>query len=189
MLGKPLSSNPKRKSLLRQGWQLTTWELSAGWTRWTGRPLSERSRTIRFTAGMPNFWRINSFISSLLWLFCVTSTSSIAFFLPTILRGLGFVAERAQLLSIGPYFCAMIVCNIAAYFSDRLNIRSPFLLSGVCVAIIGFIIMLSVPISIPGPSYFGTFLIMRFVPEHLDFTNFSSVYTIQSTILTWDNEQ
>ena len=57
---------------------------------------------------------------------------------------------------------AMISCNVAAYFSDKLNVRSPFGLGGTAVGSVGFIMLLAIPISKPAGQVAATYLIMRY---------------------------
>lgn len=57
----------------------------------------------------------------------------------------------------------MISCNIAAYFSDRINKRSPFGLAGTAVGSVGFIMLLATPITKPAAQVAATYLIMRYL--------------------------
>ncbi|KAF5357517.1 hypothetical protein D9758_012490, partial [Tetrapyrgos nigripes] len=63
-----------------------------------------------------------------------------------------------QLLTAPPYVFAAILIMVFAYLSDRLKIRSPFILFSLVLCLIGFSINISDTSS--GVKYFGTFLIV-----------------------------
>lgn len=85
---------------------------------------------------------------------------STSFFTPTILSELGWTAVRAQVLSIPIYIVAAIIALATAYLTDRLRHRFAFAMFGICVASIGYIILLlqhSVPVS---GRYVAIYLVM-----------------------------
>ncbi|KAH8703055.1 MFS nicotinic acid transporter Tna1 [Talaromyces proteolyticus] len=83
----------------------------------------------------------------------------ISFFLPTIIKDLGYSSSTAQLLTLPIYITAAIVSVIAALFSDKAGQRSPFILGFFLCIIAGFIIcIVSSGRGVPGVVYFGTFL-------------------------------
>ncbi|KAF8838719.1 MFS general substrate transporter [Paxillus ammoniavirescens] len=75
----------------------------------------------------------------------------ITYFLP-----FGYSTSISQLLTIPPYAIATVVLFTFAYYSDKLRLRSPFVLAGQIIALIGFIINISNAPS--GVKYFGTHL-------------------------------
>lgn len=64
----------------------------------------------------------------------------ISLFLPTIIKGLGYVNSTAQLLTVPIYITAAILAVVTAYFSDRVGKRSPFVMTCTLLIIIGFIL-------------------------------------------------
>jgi MFS family permease len=83
----------------------------------------------------------------------------ISFFLPTIIRDLGYTASTAQLLTIPIYITAAVVAIVGAYFSDRHGQRSPFILFFMGLIAIGFVIVLaSSGRHVPGVVYAGVFI-------------------------------
>ncbi|KAF2267142.1 MFS general substrate transporter [Lojkania enalia] len=64
---------------------------------------------------------------------------------PTVIRGLGYSAANAQLLTIPIYVFASIVTIIFAWWSDHKRTRSPFIIAGYCIASCGFIAQLAIP--------------------------------------------
>ena len=79
---------------------------------------------------------------------------TLSLFLPTIIKELGFSAAEAQLLTVPPYVFATCLTVIVAVASEKTNYRAPFIMGSSCLAIIGYIILLSDTRS--GVSYVGT---------------------------------
>ncbi|KAH6887895.1 major facilitator superfamily domain-containing protein [Thelonectria olida] len=80
----------------------------------------------------------------------------ISLFLPTIIRNLGYSSSKAQLMTVPIYITAAILAVIVAYISDRVGKRSPFIISFLCVMIVGFSMCISS--SNPRVVYGGVFL-------------------------------
>lgn len=70
---------------------------------------------------------------------------------PSVINGLGYSSANAQLLTIPIYVFAAIVTIIWAWGSDLTQKRSPWIIGGYCIAIVGFIAQLA----IPHPAYPG----------------------------------
>ncbi|KAI0327048.1 MFS general substrate transporter [Cubamyces sp. BRFM 1775] len=68
----------------------------------------------------------------------------------------GYSAAISQLLSVPPYAIATAISIIGSHYSDRIRMRSPFIIAGLCVAFVGFGINIS-DASI-GVKYFGLYL-------------------------------
>jgi len=87
------------------------------------------------------------------------SHSSLTFYsftatVPTIIQQLGYSSANAQLLTIPIYVFAMIITLIFAFWSDRVQQRSPFIIAGFSIAACGFIAQLAIPHPrFPGLSY------------------------------------
>ncbi|ORX93929.1 major facilitator superfamily domain-containing protein [Clohesyomyces aquaticus] len=64
---------------------------------------------------------------------------------PTVIQGLGYSSANAQLLTIPIYVFASIVTLAFAFLSDYRQARSPFIIAGYCIAVIGFIAQLAIP--------------------------------------------
>lgn len=78
-------------------------------------------------------------LASLTRLQIVCPLYGISLFLPTIIRELGYQSSQAQLMTVPIYITAAILAVVAAYFSDKVGRRSPF--------IIGFLLMMAVGFS------------------------------------------
>ncbi|UPK95911.1 hypothetical protein LCI18_006846 [Fusarium solani-melongenae] len=74
---------------------------------------------------------------------CLMPLYAFSLFLPTILRGMGYVGTRAQLLSVPPYACAALATIFVGFTADRTKWRGFCNIATVCVGIIGFIMLLA----------------------------------------------
>ncbi|KAJ3484973.1 hypothetical protein NLI96_g5276 [Meripilus lineatus] len=98
-------------------------------------------------------WQV--WIQILVYMSIIGPLYGISLFLPSIINGFGFDTAISQLLTVPPYVCATIILLIFAVWSDRIQKRSPFILAGLVMCLIGFSINISnAPI---GVKYFGTF--------------------------------
>lgn len=71
-------------------------------------------------------------------------TYAFAYFTPTILNTYGFSTVQTQLLTVPPMACALTVCLMTAYLSDRICLRTPFIFPGLVVVIIGLAILVTI---------------------------------------------
>ena len=95
------------------------------------------------------------------------------FFNPTILYEMGYEAAQAQVHLIPIYAVAAVVCLAAAWTSDRVKHRYGFIMFGVAVGTLGFILLLcqrTIPV---GAKYFAIFLLV------------SSGYIVQPLSVAW----
>ncbi|KAI1393116.1 major facilitator superfamily domain-containing protein [Hypoxylon trugodes] len=83
------------------------------------------------------------------------------FTLPQILTELGFVKEKAQLLTIPPYFCGGVSAWLVGRYADRFAWRAPFILVPITFLVASFAILFSLSRDIAsnvGPMYFAIVL-------------------------------
>lgn len=71
---------------------------------------------------------------------CDMTAASIASFTPMILTELGWTAERAQVMTVPVWATGFIFELGAGYLSSRTGLRFPFMLFGILLAMIGWII-------------------------------------------------
>ncbi|KAF2827419.1 MFS general substrate transporter [Ophiobolus disseminans] len=83
-----------------------------------------------------------------------------SFFIPTIIRELGYTSSMAQIRSIPIFIVATITAVIAAYCTDRLRHRYTFCIFGLVVASVGYIMLLAQANLSAGVKYFALFLIV-----------------------------
>ncbi len=99
---------------------------------------------------MPLLLTFHSLLDALVHSVFITSVA-VSLFTPTIVHDLGFSATNAQLLSVPPFLLAGLSTYIVSAWSDRVNLRGPFLATGAMVSMIGYIIAYTT--SKPGPGY------------------------------------
>lgn len=77
-------------------------------------------------------------------------------FLPSICKSLGYNTLQSQYLTIPVYMTAALIFLTFAFISDRISLRSPFILFANVFGIVGYILLLC---DVPhGVKFFGTFL-------------------------------
>ena len=73
---------------------------------------------------------------------------------PSVIEDLGYSSANAQLLTIPIYLAAMVVVLIFAFWSEKVQQRSPFIMAGYSIAVLGFIGQLAIPQTrLPGLTY------------------------------------
>ncbi|RDB15672.1 putative transporter C11D3.18C [Hypsizygus marmoreus] len=98
-------------------------------------------------------WQV--WLHVLIYMSVVAPLYGITLFLPTIIHNFGYTAAISQLLTVPPYLFATIILYVFAHYSDKIKMRSPFILAGLFMCLIGFSINIS---NVPsGVKYFGTF--------------------------------
>ncbi|KAJ3860105.1 major facilitator superfamily domain-containing protein [Lentinula novae-zelandiae] len=103
-------------------------------------------------------WQV--WIHLLIYISLVGPLYGITLFLPTVISDFGeFSTAISQLLTVPPYIFATIVLGLFAYYSDKVMMRSPFILAAQIMCLIGFLINIATDVS-TGAKYFGTFLIV-----------------------------
>ncbi|KAG2145318.1 MFS general substrate transporter [Suillus bovinus] len=81
---------------------------------------------------------------------------AIALFSPTIINELGYSAANAQLLSVPPFVAGCIATIIVGIYSDKHNLRGPYIIGGALVSLVGYILLYCSVRA--GPSYVGACL-------------------------------
>jgi MFS family permease len=69
---------------------------------------------------------------------CNVAFSSMPVFLPTILNDMGYHSITSQALTAPPYFFSFIVVLLTAYYSDRLQSRSAFIIFHSILGTLGY---------------------------------------------------
>lgn len=70
--------------------------------------------------------------------------AAFSYFTPTIVKTLGYSTIQTQLHSVPPFAASLGLCLIAAYFSDAIQLRYPFVMFGYAVLITGLAILMTV---------------------------------------------
>ncbi|RGP67580.1 hypothetical protein FSPOR_5767 [Fusarium sporotrichioides] len=98
-------------------------------------------------------WKI--YLGTIAYFGIVNNGYAGSFFIPTILREMGYAAERAQVLTIPVYLVAAIGCLTAAFLADRLRHRYSFTMIGVILTTVGYILLLCQQNVPTGARYFS----------------------------------
>ncbi|KAG8737472.1 hypothetical protein FRC10_008156 [Ceratobasidium sp. 414] len=99
-------------------------------------------------------WKTYAYM--LIFVACTTPTYSMSLFLPTIIKNMGYTAEKAQLLSVPPYILACILTVIVGISADRLKTRGRFMVTFFLLAVVGFAMLIA---SVkPGVQYTAVFV-------------------------------
>ena len=85
------------------------------------------------------------------------TTFGLTVFLPIIVTSLGFSHVRAQLMTVPVYFLTAVVFFVCAIWSDKLKLRSPFIIGACLTTSIGLAIVLGS--TVHGVRYFGVFIL------------------------------
>jgi len=108
---------------------------------------------------MRHFWAAVSdwqvWLHILIYMSIIGPLYGITLFLPTIINTFGHSTAVSQLLTVPPYLFATTVLFVFAWYSDKIKMRFPFILAGLCMCLMGFSINISN--AKPGVKYFGTF--------------------------------
>ncbi|KAJ6164968.1 hypothetical protein N7470_003640 [Penicillium chermesinum] len=100
---------------------------------------------------MESFRDLKLYVAALMYFTIVVPIYAFSYFAPTIIKALGYGTIQTQLHSVPPFAAALGLSILVAYFSDRLDIRFPFILLGDILIIIGLAIMLTMH----GPRHFS----------------------------------
>lgn len=102
-------------------------------------------------------WQI--YLHVLVYWSVVVPLYGISLFLPTILKNLGFVSSKAQLMTIPIYITACIFSVLQAWVSDKIGVRSPFILLNMVFLLVGYSLAISTnPAEKPGVIYAGVYI-------------------------------
>lgn len=85
------------------------------------------------------------------------TTFGLTIFLPIIITSMGFTNVRAQLMTVPVYFLTAITFFICAIASDRLKLRSPFIIGACLTTSIGISIVLGSQVH--AVRYFGVYIL------------------------------
>ncbi|KAH7398457.1 major facilitator superfamily domain-containing protein [Pyrenochaeta sp. MPI-SDFR-AT-0127] len=116
------------------------------------------------------------YLTAFMFFSCNVAFSSMPVFLPTIIRDMGYQSITAQGLSAPPYLCAFVVVLATAYYSDRMQSRSTFIMLHSLLATLGYGI-----IAVSG-YYKSTNTTVRYIALYPAAAGFFSAITI---IITW----
>lgn len=106
------------------------------------------------------FTDVKMYLGTLMYFGIVNTGYAGSFFIPTIIKELGYTSSAAQVRSIPIFVVATVVAVIASYLSDRMRHRFWFIIAGLIIASVGYILLLCGKFIPSGVKYFALFLIV-----------------------------
>lgn len=101
----------------------------------------ERFQWSEFRRGLLD---VQVFLTATVYFAILSGLYSFGLFLPSIIYGLGYTANEAQLWSVIPYVVASVLTVSVAFVSDRLKVRGIVMLVTLPLAIIGYAVIANV---------------------------------------------
>ncbi|KAL8719452.1 MAG: hypothetical protein Q9225_003541 [Loekoesia sp. 1 TL-2023] len=86
-------------------------------------------------------WKI--WVAALMFFGTCTSTYSLSYYLPTVLKEFGYTSSDAQVQTIPIYAAALVVAFLTAWISDTLRHRYTFVILGAAINAIGYVVLLA----------------------------------------------
>ncbi|KAG2148656.1 MFS general substrate transporter [Suillus bovinus] len=84
-----------------------------------------------------------TYVQAFIYMGLLVPVYAIALFTPTIINELGYSTTHSQLLSAPPFIAGCIATILVGIYSDKYQIRGPFIIGGALVAIVGYILLYS----------------------------------------------
>ena len=105
---------------------------------------TEGAEKFRWSEVRRGILNVQLWLSATAYFSILSGLYSFGLFLPTIIKGLGYTANEAQLWSVIPYAVAAVVTVVVALLSDRLKLRGVVMLCVLPLAIIGYAVIANV---------------------------------------------
>ncbi|BFZ62854.1 hypothetical protein YB2330_003964 [Saitoella coloradoensis] len=93
---------------------------------------------------------------SLMFMCNTAAAYSLAYFIPVILKGLGYSTALSQILTAPPYILAIMLSLVTSWWSDKTRTRVPYILFQAVLSILGYTLVWVAPNT--GGKLVGTFL-------------------------------
>ncbi|KAH8163909.1 hypothetical protein CIB48_g4356 [Xylaria polymorpha] len=88
--------------------------------------------------------KATNWLGAIMYFSLLVSAYSVVYFVPSIVKDLGYNTLQTQLHSVPPFAAALGFTIVSAYLSDRLRLRSPFIFLALALLITGLAILLTV---------------------------------------------
>jgi hypothetical protein len=119
---------------------------------------SENVEKFRWSEVRRGILNIQLWLTATAYFAILAALYSFGLFLPTIIKGLGYTANEAQLWSVIPYAVAAVLTVVVAIVSDRTKLRGVVMLCTLPLAIIGYAAIANVGLHDNHTKYGMTFL-------------------------------
>ncbi|KAG9226845.1 hypothetical protein CCMSSC00406_0003482 [Pleurotus cornucopiae] len=103
---------------------------------------------------------INAWLFMLIYASFNVGVATISYFLPTLIRGLGFSDINAQGLTVAPYVVGWFMVVLQAWHSDRTKDRGYHIMLSCAISVVGYVILAILSQRNVGASYFALFLVV-----------------------------
>jgi cyanate permease len=100
------------------------------------------------------------YLGTLMYFGIVNTGYAGSFFIPTIVKDLGYTSSAAQVRSIPIFVVATVTALAASWITDRVKHRYTFCMVGLVIASVGYILLLNQQHLSAGVKYFALFLIV-----------------------------
>ncbi|CAA7268788.1 unnamed protein product [Cyclocybe aegerita] len=127
--------------------------------------------------GWDGFKAVISDINS--WLFLIVyagfnvGSATVSYFLPTLIKNLGFSSINAQGLTVAPYVVGWFMVFAQSWHSDRTKDRGWHIMASSAIALVGYIILATSVQKSVGAAYFALFLVV------------GGVYSLFPLVMSW----
>lgn len=105
---------------------------------------TEGAEKFRWSEVRRGILNVQLWLSATAYFSILSGLYSFGLFLPTIIKGLGYTANEAQLWSVIPYAVAAVVTVAVALLSDRLKLRGVVMLCVLPLAIVGYAVIANI---------------------------------------------
>lgn len=102
-------------------------------------------------------WKI--WMYALMFFNTTTISYALAYFLPTMLQGIGYDHFMAQIMAAPPYAFAGLIMAFCGWAGDKWRIRGPLVVMNMSLCVIGLCLMAFSPDMATGVKLFGIFLV------------------------------
>ncbi|KAH9474770.1 MFS transporter prlL [Psilocybe cubensis] len=103
---------------------------------------------------------INAWLFMLIYASFNVGVATVSYFLPTLIKNLGFSSINAQGLTVAPYVVGWFMVFLQALHSDRTRERGYHIMASCAVSFIGYIILATSVQKSVGAAYFALFLVV-----------------------------
>ncbi|KAF9029572.1 MFS general substrate transporter [Hymenopellis radicata] len=103
---------------------------------------------------------INSWLFMIVYASFNVGVATVSYFLPTLIKDLGFSSINAQGMTVAPYIVGWFMVFLQAWNSDRTKERGYHVMASTAISFIGYVILATSVQKSVGAAYFALFLVV-----------------------------
>ncbi|KAF8892997.1 MFS general substrate transporter [Infundibulicybe gibba] len=103
---------------------------------------------------------LNAWLFMLIYASFNVGVATVSYFLPTLIKNLGFSSINAQGLTVAPYFVGWFMVFFQAWHSDRTRDRGWHIMLSCAISFVGYVILATSVQKNVGAAYFALFLVV-----------------------------